>query len=134
VATSKQVSGRIALGPASLSLESVIIERERLVQAKFPDLKVCDKVILKNGPKAYKLALHWALVDRNTGEFHHHAVSIETYRKLKSGWYGDPEHKITLNDEDGDEITPLAIFLRAVRGDVIPEQAGRYIVINAADR
>ena len=127
-------SNKVTLGSADLDLDGVIIARERLVQTKFPDLMIRDKVVLKNGPKAYKVALHWALLDRHTGELHHHAVTIETYHKVKAGWTASVNQKVTLNDEDGDEITPLAIFLRTVRGDVVPEAAGKYIVINVADR
>jgi hypothetical protein len=66
----------------SLDLDSVLIERVKVEKEKNPDIELMDKVILKDGPRAYKVAQHWIFVNRNTGEIHHHALIIETYQKL----------------------------------------------------
>lgn len=67
-----------------LDIEAVVVERVKLNQKKYPDTDLVDKVILKDGPRAYKVALYWIIVDRNTGEIHHHSLRIETYRRTKA--------------------------------------------------
>src|SRR4051812_7961724 len=92
-------------------LETVLIERVRMVQEKYPDIKLLDKVILKNGPQAYKVALHWVLANRHTGEVRHHSLKIETYRKSKDGWTLPLDNSITLGQGDQTEIIRLQTFI-----------------------
>jgi hypothetical protein len=111
------------------TLEAVLVERKKLAREKFPDIDIGDFVVLKSGPLAYKVATHWVLVDRNTSEFHHHALKIETYRKRKDGWEFDEEHSITLADKDDKEITALASFLGTVLSLNMPGEPGGYLVV-----
>lgn len=100
-------------------------------QQQHPDLELGDFVVLKRGPKAYKVATHWQIVDRNTGELHHHSVRIETYRRLKSGWYWDEIRSITLEEDDSktSEITPLTTFLASIMSAHMPTDPGDYLVL-----
>jgi hypothetical protein len=115
------------------SLEAVLIKRREIEQDKNPDISLKDSVVLKQGPRAYKVATHWIIIDRNTGEVHHHAVKIETLRRRKSGWLLDEERSITLDDSKGDEIKPLETFLGVVRGANMPEKPGDYLVVPVTD-
>ncbi len=77
----------VFLADSKEPLEAVLIERRKVEQQANPDIEMLDHVFLKVGPQAYKVAVHWVIRDRNTGELHHHAVKIETYRRTKkAGW------------------------------------------------
>jgi hypothetical protein len=117
------------VAPSTEPLEAILVERRRIEQEVNPDVSARDYVVLKNGPKVYKVATHWVIVDRHTGELHHHAVKIETYKRLRTGWMVDDEHSITLDDSESDAITSLATFLGAIRSVDIPQSPGHYLVM-----
>src|SRR5947209_7020889 len=106
------------VAPYEAPLEAVLVERRRFAQATHPDLDIADFAVLQNGPRAYKVAVHWVIRSRNTGEIKHHSVKIESYKRLKGkdGWFQEPDHTVTLSDNDSDEIARLTTFLAAVRG------------------
>ena len=117
------------IAPASESLEAVIVRRRVAAEETNPDIKMHDHIILKDGPRAYKVATHWVITNRRTGEIHHHAVKLATFKKNKAGWTQEEEHSITLDDKDADEISALATFLGSSRKAAVPEGPGDYIVI-----
>lgn len=121
------------LGDSQETLDAVLIKRSAIEEARNPDIRMSDYVVLKSGPRAHKVATHWTIVDRNTGELHHHAIKIETYRKTRDGWFWDEEHSITLGDSEEDELTPLATFLAAILNAELPSDAGRYLVVPLSD-
>jgi hypothetical protein len=79
-----------------------------------------------------KEAVYTVVVDRHTGEFHHHALTIKTTLKRKAGDREDEKHTIGLTDESGDEIQRLIDFLLSVRSGDVPGESGRYVVLPAA--
>ncbi len=122
------------LGHSDLPLEAILIERKKIEQNKNPDVDMGDFVILKNGPLAFKVASHWVIIDRHTGEIHHHAVSIETYRRYKAGWSWDEQHSITLEDKDDKETQKLSTFLDVVLESSLSSNAGHYLVVPVKNR
>jgi hypothetical protein len=87
------------------------------------DLHQVQSVILREGPRAKKTARYVAVKNRHTGEVHHHALTLETGKKLKGTWELDDKRSISFSDEDGDEIGRLMDFLRRVRGEAAPRPA-----------
>lgn len=87
------------------------------------DLHQVQSVILREGPRAKKTARYVAVKNRHTGEVHHHALTLETGKKLKGTWELDDKRSISFSDEDGDEIGRLMDFLRMVRGEAAPRPA-----------
>jgi hypothetical protein len=83
------------------------------------DLHQVQSVILREGPRAKKTARYVAVKNRHTGEVHHHALTLETGKKLKGTWELDDKRSISFSDEDGDEIGRLMDFLRLVRGESV---------------
>ena len=113
---------------------ALLVERVQEDNPDLPDLGVRDYVVLKNGPRAYKVASHLVIKDRKTGEFHHHAVQLKTWDKTKAGWKYKEPNSISLGDEDGqDEIGRLLAFLGALRGHAMPQGTGHYIVAPVTD-
>lgn len=119
----------IILAENSATLETVIIERKRLEKEKHPDLELVDSIVLKSGPQAYKVATHWVIVNRHTGEVHHNSVKIETFSKKKSGWIWTEMASITLEEGKTNEITALMAFMAAVLNTQMPDMPGRYLIV-----
>ena len=117
------------LADSTSTLDQVMIKRRVIEQERNPDVDMQDSIILKNGPRAFKVATFWRIVDRHTGELHHHALKIETFNKRKIGWEYDADHSVTLDDDRGDEILQLERFLGAVCHASIPDAPGDYIVM-----
>ena len=107
--------------------------RSQLVQGgNHPDLHTAQSAVLKDGKLCRKEAVYTVVIDRHTGAFHHHALTIKTTLERKAGDRDDDKHPIGLTDEDGDEIQRLIDFLLSVRGGGVPGETGRYIVRPAA--
>lgn len=122
------------LGEPNETLEAILVRRREIEQTTFPDLRVVDEVVLKNGPKAYKVATHWEIVDRHTGELHHHSIRITTYRRLKPGWILDSQKSVILEEEDGSkaEASRLATFIATALQARLPTDAEDYVVVPVA--
>lgn len=111
----------------SLNLRATATDRER-----FPDLNGVRSVILKEGPRSRKEAKYTEILNRHTGEVHHHALTIKTFRKRQGEWNEDVEHSITLSTED-DEIQMLSDFLTVVRDSPAPTASADFLVVPAPD-
>jgi hypothetical protein len=105
-------------------LKAVLARRQALVEAQHPDTRMVDSVVLKDGPRAHKVATRWIIVDRHTGKPHHNVIRISTFTKRKAGWSVEDEHSITLDDKEHDEIGALATFIGAIKNTDIPDAPG----------
>ncbi len=100
------------LGEHSDSLDHVIAKSITLDQSKTPDLKTLKSCILSSSARSHKVAKLWTIVDRHTGEIHHHGLTLETYDQTKKhGWRRKADKSVTLDDEDTDEIRKLFDFI-----------------------
>lgn len=95
-----------------------------------PDLENIQSVILRDSARVSKVAKFSAIRDRHTGEVHHHALSIQTYRRRAGEEHYDKEHSVSLTSEGEDEIQKLLNFLQAARG-VSSEVREGYLIVNA---
>lgn len=109
-----------------ITIRSTTVDRQR-----HPDLDSIRSVVLREGPRSRKVATHGSIVDRHTGEFHHHALTIKTLRKLKGQWNNDPLHSISLSNEGEDEIQKLLDFLLTVRSGAIPNKSSEFVAVVA---
>jgi hypothetical protein len=118
------------IGTKDESIEAIIIKRQKMEMEAKPDLAARSSVILKNGPRSFKVATHWVLKNRHTNEVHHQAVKIQTFSKNAAGWTLDKPHSVTVDDLKGDEIRALAVFLNSILGQNIPEETEEYLAIS----
>lgn len=100
-------------------------------KAFFPDLDKLHSVVLKDGPRSRKTAKYSVIRSRHTGEVHHAALSIQTYRKKAGAWGYDRDHTITLSTEGEDEIQKLTDFLHTVHGGAVPRETPEPIGVPA---
>lgn len=96
---------------------------------KHPDLDHIKSVVLKQGPRVRKEASYTVVRDRHTGERHHDAISITTYRKKAGRWGEDEKHSISLEGGAEDEIQKLWEFIAASRNSSAPLQSGNYLFL-----
>jgi len=115
--------------PSDQDIEAVLFKRQQVEQQKHPDIRLVDKIILKDGPRAYKVASHWVFVNRHSGEISHHSLRLETLRRKKNGWTSDDKHSLTLEDKDEQEVTKLFHFLSVVLNKNLSDSSGDYLVI-----
>jgi len=115
--------------PSDQDIEAVLFKRQQVEQQKHPDIRLVDKIILKDGPRAYKVASHWVFVNRHSGEISHHSLRLETLRREKNGWTSDDKHSLTLEDKDEQEVTKLFHFLSVVLNKNLSDSSGDYLVI-----
>jgi hypothetical protein len=118
--------------PQSKNSPPIFLKRGAVDPGRNPDLRAYDSITLREGPRSRKSATHYEIVNRQTGELHHHAVKIETWRKTKAGDTLDEYHTVTIGDEDEDEISKLATFLSTVRG-LTTTASGHHLVVEITD-
>jgi Domain of unknown function (DUF4263) len=109
-----------------LTIRVVSIDPQR-----FPDIGNLQSVTLKDGPQARKEAKYTIIHNRHTGDFHHDAVTIKTYKKRQSEWREDVEHTVTLSGEGEDEIQKLLEFVLAARSRLAPADVSKFILVAA---
>jgi len=96
-----------------------------------PDVQSMQSVTLKDGPRVRKIAKYGIFRNRHTGEAHHDALTIKTFKKSKGQCLLDTEHSVSLSGENGDEIQMLLDLLTAGRQKLVPQASGTYVVAHA---
>lgn len=97
---------------------------------KNPNIGNTTQVVLKNGPRSYKIATLFEILDSNKGGIHHYSLKIETYKKTKKYWERKPEHSISLTSDDDNEIGSLVDFLNSYRKGLYKLSEGNYRVLS----
>lgn len=96
--------------PPDASLDDVKV---RIREAcRNPHVGRIEQVVLKSGPRAFRLATLLEILD-SEGNPHHHSLKIDSIDKRKDGWFYKPERSVRLEGQSPDEIERLARFLQA---------------------
>ncbi len=95
-----------------------------------PNIGNTTQAILKNGPRSYKIATLFEIMDPNSDEIHHYSLKIETYKKTKKFWERKLEHSISLTSEGDNEIGTLVDFLISYRNRLYKLTEGNYRVLS----
>jgi len=98
---------------------------------KNPNVGKVEQVVLKEGPRMFRLATLFEIVDPTAGEFHHYSLKIDSINRKKNGWFYKPEKSITLEGRDPDEIEHLFRFLRAHIEEKLPDATGELHIISS---
>ncbi len=119
--------------PSHFTPEEVLSEIEVTLTKNNPGIGKTHKTILKEGVRSHKFAVLFEVFDVNTGEYHHSSLKIETYERRKAGWIIKDTNTVSLQEDDGHEISKLYLLLRAFIKEALPKFDGKYGVIKSTD-
>lgn len=91
--------------------EEVLAEIERDVSKRNPNIGAIQSIYLKQGPQTFKFAIIYQILNASTGEHHHLSLTLQSFKRLKVGWFKQEERIIQLDDEEQDEIGFLIKFI-----------------------
>lgn len=113
--------------PPENTLEDVKV---RITQTnKNPNIGKVSQAVLKDGPRAFKIATLFEIRDSAKDEFHHYSLRIDHITRNKEGWHARPDRIINLDDSKDKEVHGLYMFLAAVFGDELGDQTGEVHVV-----
>lgn len=95
-----------------------------------PQVGNVSQVVLKEGPKAFRIATVFEILDPKTEQFHHYSLRLDHIDRRKGGWFAKPEKSFRCDD---DEIEKLVLFLTALDGGRLKGRSGDLHLIDAQD-
>jgi Domain of unknown function (DUF4263) len=117
--------------PPDKTLDEVILRIKRSYSN--PNVRTITQVVLKDGPRAFRIATLLELINPATGEFHHYSLKIDQIDKTKQGWFSTPEKSIRLEGKDPDEIEKLYRFIGASLNENFGDETGELHLIRGED-
>jgi hypothetical protein len=117
--------------PKETSLDDVKVRIKKTYSN--PNVRTITQVVLKEGPRAFKIATMLELIDPKSGEFHHNSLKIDHIDKTREGWFAKPEKSVRLEGKEPDEIDRLFKFLRAAYENELSDKTGELHVISGKD-
>jgi len=116
--------------PPESSLDDVKV---RIHEAyRNPSVGRIEQVVLKEGPRAFRLATLLEILD-SSGQPHHYSLKIDSIEKRKAGWFHKPEKSVRLDGQDPDEIERLVRFLQAHLEGKLTESSGELHILRSED-
>lgn len=117
--------------PPDLTLDDVIVRIKKSYTN--PNVRSITEVVLKEGPRAFRIAMLMELVNPLTNEFHHYQLKIDQIDRTKKGWFSKAEKSIRLEGKDPDEIEKLYRFLKASLSNQFKDESGELHLIRGED-
>lgn len=132
VRTSRRKSEVVGGGlPPESSLDDVKVRiREAYTN---PNVGKIEQVVLREGPRAFRLATLIEIMDPSTGVPHHYSLKIDSIDRRKAGWFHKPEKSVRLEGDNPDEIERLCRFLQAHLEGNLSESSGELHVLRSED-
>ena len=100
---------------------------------KNPNVRRVTQTVLKEGPRAFKIASLMEIINPVTDEFHHYSLKIDHIDKTRAGWFYKPERSVRLEGNEPDEIEKLLKFLAAAYQDEFNAASGEMHLISSDD-
>lgn len=116
---------------SSLTPDELLTEVKVSLTQTSPDIDISSSVILKDGPRVYKIAIIYTFKSRNTGEIKHNSLHLKSFKKTKAGYQEKADNSLILSDENTDEIQKLYDFIFAHCDSIIPRANGDYLLVKA---
>ena len=115
--------------PPETSLDDVKV---RIRQSyKNPNVGKIHQVVLKDGPRTFKIATLLEIIDPKTDALHHYSLKIDSIDRLKAGWFSKPEKSVRLEGGSPDEIENLYRFLSALIEEKLSNRTGDLHIIGS---
>jgi hypothetical protein len=117
--------------PPNNSLDDVVVRIKQTYSN--PNVKSITQCVLREGPRAFKIATLMEVINPTTGAFHHYSLKLDHIDRSKAGWFAKPAKSARLEGNEPDEIEKLFIFLSAVYGQKLSGHAGELHLIRGED-
>ena len=94
-----------------------------------PNVGTTHQIVLKSGPRAFRIATIFQILNAETRDVHHYSLRIDQYNRSKDGWTEYPPHCVWVAT-DADELPKLFRFLQPVIEGTLPKATGTYRIID----
>lgn len=98
-----------------------------------PNVGKIEQVVLKEGPRAFRVATLLEIVDPKTGQPHHYTLKITSIDRKKGEWFCKPTKSVGLEGEEPNEIERLCRFLQAHLEGKLSESPGELHILRSED-
>lgn len=116
--------------PYDTSSDDLILRIE--AKLRNPNVGRVVSMVLKPGPRAYRVATLYQIVNPANGEHHHWCLRINSFDRTKSkGWSFKPAASVSMDDDGTSELGKLAEFIHAAQGGRLSEPTGEYQLVPA---
>jgi hypothetical protein len=114
--------------PADISFADVKLR----IQESYtnPNVGKVLQVVLKDGPRVFKIATMFEIRDPASGGFHHYSLRLDHIEKKKDGWFAKPERSMSLESA---EVDHLHAFLSSLADGKLAGRTGDLHIIGTAD-
>jgi hypothetical protein len=119
--------------PPETTLDDVLVRIHEAYTKANPSVGKVSQVVLKEGPRSFRIASLMEILDRSTSELHHYSLKIDQINHTKRGWFAKPERSIRLDGDSPDEIERLYRFLHAKTEGALTHEPGELHVIRSED-
>ena len=115
--------------PPDLSLDDVLVRVAK--SDRNPNIGRVHTAKLYEGPRVSKVATLREILVGATGEHHHWALTVASFKKLKVGWFVEKEKSVTIEDNQDGSVQKLLTLLQSSLTDALPDESGEYHVLSA---
>jgi len=116
--------------PQDLSVEEIKIKIQQT--SNNPNIGKTHQVTLKNGPRTFRIATIFEILNPKTNKLHHLSLQLNSFDKTKAAWKLKPEKNIRIDGKDPNEIKILSDFLSAALSEHYPDSTGEFRVVTSA--
>lgn len=92
-----------------------------------PNIGKTHQISLKEGPRAYRIATIFEILDGKTGRLHHYALRLDAYKVNRDGWIID-ENPTWITNQPG-ELEQLGTFINNVVNGSFSEEEGVFYIV-----
>lgn len=118
--------------PYETPVDEVIVKIEAALTN--PNIRERISAVLKNGPRAFRVATLYEIVDPATQTHHHWCLKISSIDRTKTkGWTFKPDKSVSLGDDDSQELQALEDVLKRARSGQFAGQEGAFHLVPASD-
>lgn len=92
-----------------------------------PNIGKTHQITLKDGPRAYRVATIFEILDGKTGKFHHYSLRMDAFNVDQKGWV--TEEKSTWITHDPGELERLETFINSVVNGNFRDDDGVFYIV-----
>lgn len=115
--------------PPELTLDDVLVRVAR--SDRNPNIGRVHTAKLYEGSRVSKVATLREILVGATGEHHHWALTVASFKRLKAGWFVEQEKSVTIEDNQDGSVHKLLTLLQSSLSDALPDESGEYHVLSA---